>query len=58
MAYRLTSHAYNYKWIVEAPEEMGPANGIPGGHPPVAPEKLVSPQPTRTQTNIKMLGSH
>ncbi len=47
----------------EAPEEMGPAKGIAGSHlpwddilDPVAPEKLVSPQETRTQTKDHITG--
>ncbi len=58
MTYRLTGHPCNDKWIVGAPEVTGPAKGTGGSHLPVAPEKLVSPQSTHTQTNINMRVSH
>ncbi len=58
MAYRLTGHPCNDKSIVAAPEEMSPAKGIAGGHLPVVPEKLVSPQRTHTQTNTNIRGGH
>ncbi len=57
MTLRLTGHPCNDKWIIGAPEEMGPAKGTAGSHLPVAPEKLVSPQSMHTQTNINMRGS-
>ncbi len=57
ITYRLTGYPCNDKWIVGAPEEMGPAKGPAGSHLPVAPEKLVSSQSTYTQTNINMRGS-
>ncbi len=43
-AFTMTGHPCNEKWLVGAPEELGPAKGIAGSHLPVAPEKLVSPQ--------------
>ncbi len=58
MNYLLTGHPCNDKWIVGAPEEMGPAKRTAGSHLPVSPEKLVIHQSTHTQTNINMLGSH
>ncbi len=54
----MASHHLIDKWIVGAPEEMGPAKGTAGSHLLVAPEKLVSPQSTHTQTNINMRNSH
>ncbi len=58
MTYRLTGLPCNDKCIVGVPEEMGPAKEIAGCRLPVAPEKLVSPQSTATQTSINMRGNH
>ncbi len=58
ITYRFIGHPCNNKWIVGAPEEMGPAKGTAGSHLLEAPEKLGSIQSTHTVTHINMRACH